>query len=178
MFSSNFDKLLDPSNEEPQILGNSRKIGKGLRINSSDGAELGIAWNVGQSPEHEVFGRQGRFVECRVDDVENVTRKTISFRDSGELNADRDQHFLCVARTDEPTEVLVTVAWRETDQKFVDVARTKQAIGKEPTGLMVTVPASETDASMPTNGEYRFNVTTKRPGRLMIQIFDVRYCFT
>ena len=178
MFSENFERLLDPKYEADQALGNTRRVGKGVRINANQGAQLDISWRSCQSEEHSAFGNGGRFVEFQLDDLDGVTRKTISFTDVGQLNNDKSQHFLCLARTDSPTEVLVTAARRTADEKFAEIARDHQAIDTEPTALTLSVPAAADPSGNPQEHNYRFNITCKQPGPITIQILEVQHCVT
>ena len=180
MFSDNFQRLLDPPNREaPTLLGNERKIGRGIRINTNDSATLDSSWCVRDGAEYAHYGREGRFVEFRISDVEGVTRKTVSFVDSSHPEKGENQHFLYVARAETPTRVLVSVASRaKSGQKYVNIARGYQAIGKVPTALVINVPAPEHEPFSPRDSHYRFNMTFETPGALAFQLLDVRYCTT
>ena len=178
MFSNNFSNLLDSASNIWKPIGNDRDIYKGLRINSNQPSELGISWRVRRDKKYNVFGRQGRYLEVQIAEVANVTRKTISFYDSMETEQCHNQHFLYVARLVRPTDVIISTASRIPGEKFVDTYRDHQVIGVEPTALVATVPYSGELKEAEQKMDFRFNLTFKRPGPILIQILDIRYCAT
>jgi len=153
MFNNQYKSLLDQADDTWISQGNHRKLGDGIRINANNAGILDICWRVRQSAKFNVFGHQGRYLELRLDDILNVTRKTISFTDRTAMRRGQIQNFLYVARTVRPTK-----------------------ISNELTALSVSLPAYDGDD--PIKKDFRFNITCERPGPVVIQIFDVRHCVT
>ena len=177
MFNNQYKSLLDQADDTWISQGNHRKLGDGIRINANNAGILDICWRVRQSAKFNVFGHQGRYLELRLDDILNVTRKTISFTDRTAMRRGQIQNFLYVARTVRPTKVIVSAAQRSNSgKKFKDHYRGQQAISNELTALSVSLPAYDGDD--PIKKDFRFNITCERPGPIVIQIFDVRHCVT